>query len=98
MRTFGKESAWRTPGLRGHEQALACVERLLGAAPARLELPRRRAVGGDEVLAEQPGHRAAKPVDGLVRVADHDEAGAGVRRGDQPHELELSRVHVLELN
>ena len=55
------------------------------------------AVGGREVAAEQARNGPAKPVDRLVRVAHNDQPRTPRRRGDEPQQLELGGVDVLEL-
>ena len=50
-----------------------------------------------EVVAEQARDGAAEAVDRLVRVADDDESRACLGRRDDPQQLELRGVDVLEL-
>ncbi len=94
---LGAQDTRQAPWLGRHEQPLARVEGLLGAPPAGSELARRGAVRGDELAAQKPRHRAAKPVDRLVGVTDDDQSRSRLRRGDQAEELELRWVDVLEL-
>ena len=68
----------------------------LGGAPVVLpqfDLGGARKVGGEAVQVVGVG--AVPAVDGLVLVTDHAEVGSTVQPGVQ--ELELQRVHVLEL-
>ena len=92
-----EEDAREPLRLRRHQQALACVERLLRAPAARLEGTGRCTVDRHEVVAQKARDGAAKAVDRLVRIADHDKAGTRLGWRDQAKELELRRVHVLEL-
>src|SRR5690349_984494 len=56
-----------------------------------------RAIDGHEVVGEQSRHGAPEAVDRLVRVAYHDQSRSPFRWGDEPEQLELRRVDVLEL-
>src|SRR6266700_3752432 len=96
-RCDGPQLSALPPRLGRREDSLARIQGRLRAPAALVETQRRGAVRGDEVMTEQPRHRAAKTVDRLVRVADDDQPGTGLGGSDQTQELELGRVDVLEL-
>src|SRR5207253_10258569 len=77
--------------------ALPICQHLRRTAVADPELDRATPVDMREVLAQESRHGAPEAVDGLVRVPDDQQPGPGRGWGQDPKELELRRVDVLEL-
>src|SRR5438309_8101005 len=96
MRHLGPQHPRRASGLGGRQQSLTRIERFLRAAATLVELAGRGAICGGEIVAEQAWHGAAKPVDRLVRVANHDQPRSRLWRGDEAQQLELRGVDELE--
>ena len=48
-------------------------------------------------MAQEARNCAAKPIDRLIRVADDDQPRMHLGRRDQAQQLELRRIHILEL-
>ena len=67
------------------------------ASPAFVQPHRGGAIDGREIDAEEPRNRAAKTIDGLVRVPHDHEPRTRLGRRKQLQQLELSRVDILEL-